>query len=164
MNSNPITISPRHPLTQKVVDVLVRLKDGETIAYAEIATRCGATVAQLKQRVAAARNAALREHVVIDTVINVGLVRLSQDDVPAPVGRQRARARSAARRGLKLIRQGVTDWGKLSDGTRSALLVETAVFGAVALATSTAGRARLEEGAKKESGELSIGRTLELLR
>jgi hypothetical protein len=72
--------------------------------------------------------------------------------------------RSAARKGVKLITRGVTDFEKLPAETRSTLYMERAVFGTVMLATDKSSRRVLKEHAETTNGELKIGRTLELLK
>jgi hypothetical protein len=164
MNKEEFT-HERHWQTQALVDVFVGLKENEVTGYEMLAKRCKIDVASVKKRLTSARNITLSEHhIVIDTVRGVGVARLDQKDVTAPVARQRTRMRSAARKGVKLITRGVTDFEKLPAETRSTLYMERAVFGTVMLATDKSSRRVLKEHAETTNGELKIGRTLELLK
>lgn len=119
----------------------------------------------MKKRLQSAKKIALVEHhVVIDSVRGVGVARLSQEHVTAPVAKARGRMRSAARTGIRLIKNGVTDFEKLSGDVKSTLYMERAVFGTVVLATDRTSRRILKEHAETTNGELKIGRTLELLK
>lgn len=155
----------RHWQTQALVDVFVTLKENEVTPYDALAKKCKIDVASVKKRLTSARNIALAEHhVLVDTVRGVGVARLAQENVTAPVQRQRARMRSAARKGVKLITRGVTDFEKLPNETRSTLYMERAIFGTVMLATDQSSRRVLKEHAETTNSELKIGRTLELLK
>lgn len=165
MNKESKFSAERHWQTQALVDVFVGLKENEVTTYDALAKKCKIDVAAVKKRLTSARNIVLAEHhVVIDTVRGVGVARLAQENVTAPVARQRTRMRSAARRGVKLITNGVTDFEKLPNDTRTTLYTERAVFGTVMLVTAPSSRRLLKEHAETTNSELKIGRTLELLK
>lgn len=155
----------RHWQTQALVDVFVGLKENEVVPYVDLAKKCKIDVESVKKRLESAKKIALHDHrAIIDTVRGVGVVRLGQENVTAPVARQRNRMRSAARRSTKLIQRGVTDFEKLPKETRTTLYMEQAVAGTVMLATSQVGRRAIAEHAAATNSELKIGRTLELLK
>lgn len=155
----------RHWQTQALVDVFVGLKENEVVPYADLATKCKIDESAVRKRVQSAKKIARdQHHVVIDVVRGVGVARLSQNDITAPVARARGRMRSAARTGMKLIKNGVTDFEKLPQETKTTLYMERAIFGTVMLATDRSSRRMLKEHAETTNGELKIGRTLELLK
>lgn len=155
----------RHWQTQALVDVFIGLKENEVVAYVELAKRCKIDESAVKKRLQSAKKIARDEHhVVIDAVRGVGVARLSQENVTAPVARARGRMRSAARTGMKLIRNGITDFEKLPQETKTTLYMERAIFGTVMLATDKSSRRMLKEHAETTNGDLKIGRTLELLK
>lgn len=155
----------RHWQTQALIDVFVELKENEVAPYALLAEKCKIDVAAIKKRMQSARTIALSEHhIIIDVIRNVGVVRLNQENVTAPVARQRLRMRSAAKKGIELIRDGVTDFAKLTPETRSRLFMEKAVLGTAILASEKSSRKTLEDHATTSNEELKLGRTLELLK
>lgn len=155
----------RHWQTQALVDAFVGLKENEVTPYEALAKLCKIDVAAVRKRLQSAKKIALVEHkVIIDTVRGVGVARLAQEHVTAPVAKARGRMRSAARTGTRLIKNGVTDFEKLSSDTKSTLYMERAIFGTVLLATDRSSRRILKEHAETTNGELRIGRTLELLK
>ena len=155
----------RHWTTSALVDVFAALEEGVTVPYAELAKRCNIDEESVRRRVQSAKKIALRDHhVVIDVVRNVGVARLAQNDVTAPVGRAIGRMRSAARTGHRLIQHGVTDFEKLPPDTKSEIFMQRAVVGTVLLVTDRASRRMLKEHASETNSEIKIGRTLEMLR
>jgi hypothetical protein len=155
----------RHWQTQALVDVFVALNENEVVPYDELARRCNIEEAQVRNRVQSAKRIALREHhVVVDVKRSVGVCRLSQDLITAPVGRAIGRMRSAARTATRTIKHGVTDFEKLSKDTKSTLYMQQAIAGTVLLATDRSSKRVLKEHAETTNGELKIGRTLELLK
>ena len=158
-------IRDRHWQTQALVDVFIGLKENEVVPYAQLAKMCKIDEPAIRKRLQSAKKIALAEHhVIVDVVRAVGVVRLGQENVTAPVARARVRMRSAARTGIKLIRDGVTDFEKLPTDAKSTLYMERAIFGTVVLATDKSSRRLLKEHAETTNGELRIGRTLELLK
>jgi hypothetical protein len=150
--------------TQKLVDVMTTLDLGVT-SYARLAELCEVDVDAVKRRLTVARSIVLRDHhVIIDTVRGVGVVRLAQSEVTTPVERQRNRARSAARKGRKLIADGVTDWDTLDSVTKTQLWTESAVLGAIVQATDHHSRKRIQAQVEVANEQLNIGRTMELLK
>ncbi|HVJ30615.1 MAG TPA: hypothetical protein VNA66_09935 [Gammaproteobacteria bacterium] len=163
MNSEPKIIKERHWQTQALVDAFIAMKENEIADYATLATRCNMDVKAVKQRIQSAKDIAQRSHVVV--VVHRGTVeRLPQDRVHVPVERNLNRMRSQARRARRTIREGVTDFAKLSQETKSTLYMQNAIAGTVLLATDKASKKRLREHADVANGELNIGRTLELLK
>ena len=155
----------RHWQTQSLVDVFVALNENEVITYADLAKRCSIDEKSVRMRVQSAKKIARdQHHVVIDVKRKVGVTRLSQDLVTAPVGRAIGRMRSSARTAHKLIKNGVTDFEKLSKDVKTTLYMQQAVVGTVLLATDRSSRRILSEHAETTNGELKIGRTLELLK
>lgn len=155
----------RHWQTQALVDVFVGLKENEITPYDRLAQLSKTDVAAVKKRLQSAKSIALAEHhVIIDVVRGVGVARLGQENVTAPVARQRVKMRSAARKGIKLIANGVTDFEKLPTDKKTTLYMERAIFGTVVLATDKNSRRVLKEHAETTNDQLKIGRTLELLK
>lgn len=155
----------RHWQTQALVDAFVTLKENEVVPYAELAKRCKIDEKSVTKRIQSAKKIALREHhVIIDVVRGVGVARLTQNDVTAPVGRSISRMRSAARTGHRLIRNGITDFDKLSTETKSTVFMQQAVVGTVLLVTDRSSRRMLKEHADETNSEIKIGRTLEMLK
>lgn len=155
----------RHWETQTLIDAFLGLKENTPTTYQELADICKISIAAVKKRMHSARNIALSAHnLVIDSVHGVGITRLSQDLVTAPVAKQRGKMRSAARRGIKLITKGVTDFAALPAATQSTLYVERALLGTVAYLTTPSSRKVLESHTSTTNAQLSIGRTLELLK
>lgn len=155
----------RHWQTQALVDVFAALKENEIVPNGELAKRCKIDEVSVRKRIQSAKKIALREHhVVIDVVRGVGVCRLSQDLIPAPVGKAVGRMRSAARTGSRLIKHGVTDFEKLPKDVKSTLYMQQAIVGTVLLATDRTSKRVLKEHAETTNGELKIGRTLELLK
>jgi hypothetical protein len=155
----------RHWQTQALVDAFVALKENEIVPYGELAKRCKIDEASVHKRVQSAKKIARDEHhVVVDVVRGVGVTRLSQDLVTAPVGRAIGRMRSSARTAHKLIKNGVTDFAKLTNEVKSTLYMQQAIAGTVLLATDRSSRRVLKEHAETTNGALNIGRTLELLK
>lgn len=155
----------RHWQTQALVDVFVGIKENEVVPYAELAARCKIDERSVRCRLQSAKKIVLREHhVVIDVVRGVGVARLSQKDVTAPVGRAIGRMRSAARTGHRLLKNGITDFEKLPRETRSTVFMHQAVVGAVMLATDRSSRRMLKSHAEITNSEINIGRTLEMLK
>lgn len=155
----------RHWQTQALVDVFAALKEGEVVPYAELAKRCNVDEASVHGRVQSAKKIALRDHhVVIDVVRGVGVARLAQTDITAPVGKAITRMRSAARTGHRLIRHGITDFEKLPPDTKSTVYMQQAVVGTVMLVTGQSSRRLLKEHADATNSEIKIGRTLEMLK
>ena len=110
MNKEEFT-RERHWQTQALIDVFVTLKENEVVPFNDLAQRCKIDVTSVKKRLQSAKKIARDEHhVVIDAVRGVGVARLSQENVTAPVARARGRMRSAARTGMKLIKNGITDF------------------------------------------------------
>lgn len=155
----------RHWQTQALVDVFVGLKENEIVTYAELSRRCKIDEKSMRARLQSAKKIARdQHHVVIDTVNKIGVTRLSQDLVTAPVSKAIGRMRSSARTAHKLIKNGVTDFDKLSTETKSTLYMQQAVAGTVLLATDRSSQRRLKEHAETSNGALNVGRTLELLK
>jgi hypothetical protein len=155
----------RHWQTQALVDVFATLKENEVVPYGDLAKRCNIDESSVMKRLQAAKKIVLREHhVVVDAVRGVGMCRLSQDLISAPVGKSIARMRSAARTGSRLIKHGVTDFEKLPKETKTTLYMQQAIVGTVLLATDRSSKRILKEHAETTNGELKIGRTLELLK
>lgn len=158
-------IHERHWQTQALIDAFVTLAENQAATYEQLAAMCKVDVAAVKRRLQGAKKVALSDHhVIIETIRKVGVVRLAQAKVTVPVERHRGRMRSAARRGIKLIEKGVTDWNALDRHTKSTLFMERAVFGATVLVTDQRSRRVLKEHAETTNAELNIGRTLELVR
>lgn len=155
----------RHWQTQALVDVFVSLKENEVVPYAELAKRCKIDEKSVRKRIQSAKKIALREHrVIVDVVRGAGVARLSQNDVTAPVGRAVGRMRSAARTGLRLIKNGITDFDKLPSDTKTTVYMQQAVVGTVLLVTDRSSRRQLKEHAEATNSEIKIGRTLEMLK
>lgn len=155
----------RHWQTQALVDVFAALKENEVVPYAELAKRCNIDELSVRNRVQSAKRIVLRDHhVVVDVVRGVGVGRLTQNDVPAPVGRAIGRMRSAARTASRTIKYGVTDFDKLTQETKSTLYMQQAIAGTVLLATDRTSRRMLKEHAEATNSEIKIGRTLEMLK
>lgn len=155
----------RHWQTQALVDALVGLKENEVVPYSDLAKRCKIDESSVRKRLHSAKKITLREHhIIIDSVRSVGVCRMSQDLVTAPVGKAIGRMRSAARTGSRLIKHGITDFSKLSGDTKSTVYMQQAVVGTVLLATDRSSKRILKEHAETTNGEIRIGRTLELLK
>lgn len=158
-------IKQQHWQTQRLVEVLAALAIGDTVSYGKLAERCDIPVKTVKNRLQSAKAITLRDHhVIIETVRGEGIVRIGQQDVTAPVARQRNKARRAAGKGQDLISDGVTDWNALPNETKVQLHTESAVLGTIRLVTDHTTRRRLTESVRVVNGEQSLGRTLDLLR
>src|ERR1700685_3971835 len=125
-----------HWQTQKLVDVLANLQPYEETTYAQLAVLCDIDIGSIKKRLLSAKNITLRDHnVIIETVRMVGVVKVEQKDVTAPVKRQKNKIRSAAKKGRKFIKHGVTDWDALSHEKRTQLWTDSAQLGTIELIT-----------------------------
>jgi hypothetical protein len=165
MNKEQQFSRERHWQTQALVDTFATLKENEVVPYADLAERCKIDEKSVRARVQSAKKIVLREHhVIIDIVRGVGVARLTQTDVTAPVGRAIGRMRSAARTGHRLIRDGVTNFDKLSRETKSTVYMQQAIVGTVLLATDRTSRRLLKKHAEETNSEIKIGRTLEMLK
>lgn len=155
----------RHWQTQALIDVFVSLRENEVVPYADLAKRCKFDEASVRRRIQSAKRATRDEHhVVIDVVRGVGVCRLSQDLITAPVGKAIGRMRSSARTAHKLIKNGITDFDKLPKDKKSEVFMQQAIAGAVLVATSASSKRVLKEHAEVTNSELKLGRTLELLK
>ena len=115
----------RHWQTQALVDAFVALKENEVVPYADLAKRCKIDEAAVQKRLQAAKKIALREHhVIVDVVRGVGVCRLTQDLVTAPVSKAIGRMRSSARTATRLIKHGVTDFAALPKEKRSEVFMQ----------------------------------------
>lgn len=158
-------VRERHWQTQSLVDVFAGLKENEVVPYADLARLCKIDEPAVRKRLQSAKKIVLRDHsIIIETVKSIGVCRITQELVTAPVGKAMGRMRSAAKTAHGLIRHGITDFDKLTRETKSTVYMQQAIVGAVMLTTSHSSRRMLKEHADTTNGEIKIGRTLELLR
>lgn len=155
----------RHWQTQALVDAFVALKENEVVPYKDLAVLCKIDEKSVRNRVQSAKKIARNQHnVAIEVVRGVGVTRLSQDLVTAPVAKAITRARSAFRTGHQLIRRCITDFASLPAETKSTVYMQQAVIGAGLLVTDRSSKRILKEHAETSNGVINVGRTLELLK
>lgn len=158
-------IRERHHETQRLADVLATLPENSPIDYASLAQLSNLSVVGVKRRYQTARRIALHDrHVLIETVRGIGVVRIPQDGVNAPVTRHLNRARSAAKRGKNTIKHGITDFEKLPRDVKTQTFVQQAQLGALMLFTSKRARKRLGGAVETANGKLDVGRSLEVMK
>lgn len=153
-----------NPDTRLFTDLLLKMQQGQTLAYADLSRQMGRTVDGSDPYLQSARNRAEKEEgFVFAFQKRQGIRRLTDAEIVA-IGEAGAKSlRRKARREARRV-ANVADYESLTDADKARHQGSLALFGAIASAAKASTLRRLEQAAAEATGPLPLGRTFELFK
>lgn len=148
--------------TIKLLALLSAANVGQVVTYEDMSAAIGRNVREFdRAAIYSARRMVQAEYrFVFATVTNVGLKRLSDNEIVELSGDDRTRIRKTVKRGLQ--RLAVTDYAKLDDKSRHAHLVASAQLAAAGAMVEEKAAKRIASKVTPGSGIPAIGETLKM--
>jgi hypothetical protein len=167
MTTDIISPSDKKPMfrrsyeTNQLVDVLNKLKPGDSITYKQLTDAAGEEINGATPALASARRIVLNElGYVIEPIWGVGMKRLTDEEiVQSASGGTKRISRRARHEADKLSK---SDFTTLDDESRKKYAVHASVFGAIAAISSGKGLRTIEQNVVGETRELPLKETLAL--
>lgn len=153
----------RTPATETLLSRLQKLDMGDVVTYGELSALIGDNVQTkgIGVLVSARRIAERDFQIVTDTINNIGLKRLTDQEAIKSGHRFRRKVRSAARRGVRRV--NAAHFGQLPDEYKLLRNMHLSVFGAIDMFTRRHSVEKLGSAVNiTATGQLSIGETLAL--
>ena len=154
-------------IAEKSTDTLIvehRLRSaeiGDVVSYAELSKLLGRDVREhCRGSIGTARKTLISESVFFSTISGEGLKRLNGEEAVNSSDSFVARARSATRRGLNLLRH--VQFAELSEDAKQKHLATSSQLGAMHLFSSSKAARKIETRVKAAGTEIPIGETLKL--
>jgi hypothetical protein len=143
---------------------LSKLTEGEEISYTELSVVAGRNVQTAAYgALKTAREMCRRENrIIIGTVKNVGLKRLSNEEIPDSAKTHISRIRKQAKIGFAKL--ACTDLERLPDSGKLAYYAAESNLGALALFSKPASAKRIEDKVCALHEALPVGRVMDLFK
>ena len=147
-----------------LTEYLQKKQEGDIVTYDEISEFLGCDVRIKRHVLETARRHLLKENMVFDTVIKIGIKRLTASEIANGSGRKSiSRIRRETGRGIKKLR--VAAAYDLSKEDIIRMNTDASMLGAVKMFTTPASMKKLQGKIASNSGsEMPVGKTLELFK
>jgi hypothetical protein len=155
INPNP-TIGRASVEAQELAKHLETAEVGDVFTYQQLNTLAKCDVQKRNTVLQTARRIAQRQRkIVFDTIVGVGIKRLSDEEIPDVGDASIKRSRNIAKKGMRTL--ACANLGKMTQETKVKAITAKTILGLFSESGSRKVRCLVEQGARTESDNLKIG-------
>lgn len=150
--------------TKVIIDMLKEAKDGDVISYEQILEKTGRTsVKAIRSNINTARKALQDDGYLFDTVFNVGLRRMSDEEIATSWEKRRKHIKKTAERSIREIGT-VRNPEALSETKKYAHIIGQTIMATIRHTSTPKAVKQVEADVRAKQEQLTIGATLEAFK